>query len=114
MVKSQGRELMRDLKEFEGVEELESEVGEEPERGAGPVARGGLGLDGFHPEDATALVWEGNPPEMREMIAMSLQENDIFARYEERGAKTEVYALPEDEERAREIVREIVEGQAPE
>jgi len=114
MVKSQGRELMRDLKEFEGVEELESEVGEEPERGAGPVARGGLGLDGFHPEDATALVWEGNPPEMREMIAMSLQENDIFARYEERDATTEVYVLPEDEERAREIVREIVEGQAPE
>ena len=58
-------------------------------------------------------MWEGNPPHMREMIAMSLQENDVFARYEARGATTEVYVLPEDEERAREIVREIMEGQAP-
>ena len=113
MAKSQGRELMRDLKEFEEVEEPESEPGEEPEHEAGPVPRG-LGPNRFHPEDATALAWEGNPPEMREMIAMSLQENDIFARYEERDATTEVYVLPEDEERAREIVREIVEGQAPE
>jgi hypothetical protein len=113
MAKSQGRGLMRDLKEFEQVQEPEWEVGEEPSRGAGHVPRGGLGLDGVHPEDATALVWKGNPPHMREMIAMSLQENDIFARYEARGATTEVYVLPEDEERAREIVREIMEGQAP-
>jgi len=113
MAKSQGRELMRDLKEFEEVEEPESEPGEEPEHESGPVPRG-LGPNRFHPEDATALAWEGKPPEMREMIAMSLQENDIFARYEERDATTEVYVLPEDEERAREIVREIVEGQAPE
>ena len=114
IVKSQGRQLIRDAKEFEQVEKPQSEVGEEPERGAGPVLGGGLGLQGFYPEDATALVWEGNPPEMREMIAMSLQENDIFARYEERGVKTEVYVLPEEEQRASEIVREIMEGQVPE
>jgi len=99
------------FKEFEEVEELSRSLAKnQSTKRAG--TRGGLGLDGFHPEDPRR--WRGKvPPEMREMIAMSLQENDIFARYEERDATTEVYVLPEDEERAREIVREIVEGQAP-
>jgi hypothetical protein len=35
-------------------------------------------------------------------------------RWEMQNAKPQLFVLPEDEERAREIVREIVEGQPPE
>jgi hypothetical protein len=70
--------------------------------------------EGWYPEDATAKVWEGEPAEAREMIEMSLRENDIRMRWEMQNAKPQLFVLPEDEERAREIVREIVEGQPPE
>jgi len=75
---------------------------------------GGPGLAGAYAEDATALVWQGEDRDTREMIAMSLPENNIFSRWEEQGTAAEVYVLPEEEERAKEIVREILEGQAPE
>ncbi len=48
------------------------------------------------------------------MIEMSLQENDIRMRWEVRDEKSKLFVLPGDEERAKEIVREIVEGQPPE
>jgi hypothetical protein len=70
--------------------------------------------EGWYLEDATAKVWEGEPAEAREMIEMSLQENDIRVRWEMQDAKPQLFVLPEDEDRAKEIVREIVEGQPPE
>jgi hypothetical protein len=111
IAKSQAREFMRDLKALEEGEERESEAATDTE--AEPVRGSGTGLNRQYPEDATALIWQGDTADMREMIAMSLQENDIFTRCEEKDGTAEVYVLPEDEERAKEIVREIQEGQPP-
>jgi hypothetical protein len=45
---------------------------------------------------------------------MALKENDIWMRWEMQDEKPRLFVLPDDEERAREIVREIFEGQPPE
>ncbi len=48
------------------------------------------------------------------MIEMSLKENRINYRVEEQGEELKkIFVLPEDETRAREIVREIVDGVPP-
>jgi hypothetical protein len=65
----------------------------------------------WYPEDATVEVWDGEPAEAREMIEMSLQENDIRMRWEMQDGKPQLFVLPEDEERTKEIVREILEGE---
>ena len=67
----------------------------------------------WYPEDATAEVWQGEPRAAREMIEMSMQENDIRMRWELQDGKAQLSVLPEDEERAKEIVREILKGQTP-
>jgi hypothetical protein len=67
----------------------------------------------WYPEDATSLVWEGEPADSRHMIEMSLKENDIQMRCETPDEKPRLFVLPEDEGRAKEIVREILEGQPP-
>jgi len=69
---------------------------------------------GWYPEDATAEVWQGEPAEAREMIEMSMRENDIRMRWQMQDAKPQLFVLPEDEGRAKEIIREIVEGALPE
>jgi hypothetical protein len=68
----------------------------------------------WYPEDATNLAWEGDRDGWRNGIEMALKENDISMRWETDERKDRVYVLPEDEERAREIVREILEGEPPE
>ena len=68
----------------------------------------------WYPEDATALAWDGDAADWRNMIEMSLKENDIRMRWEMKDGKPQLFVLPEDEERAKEIVREILEGQPPE
>jgi hypothetical protein len=67
-----------------------------------------------YPEDATVEVWAGDDSDAEEMIKMSLQENNMMVRSEESAGQSKIYVLPEDEARAKEIVREIVEGQPPE
>jgi len=81
----------------------EVKLQEESERVSRPDSRV------WYPEDATVEVWEGEPAEAREMIEMSLQENDIRMRWEMEDGKPKLFVLPEDEERAKEIVREILE-----
>jgi len=66
--------------------------------------------ENWYPEDATAEVWQGEPVEAREIIEMALREDDIRIRWEMQDEKPKLFVLPEDEERAKEIVREIVEG----
>ena len=63
-----------------------------------------------YPEDATVEVWSGEDVGLRGMIEMSLKENDVLTRSEEETGGTRVFVLPGDEQRAKEIVREIVEG----
>jgi len=68
----------------------------------------------WYPEDAAAEVWSGDQPELGEMIAASLQENQIHSRANNSAGKCALFVLPGDAARAREIVREIMEGAPPE
>jgi len=67
-----------------------------------------------YPEDATVEVWSGPEMDAGDMIEMSLKENDVMTRVESDSQRVKLFVLPEDEARAREIVREIVEGAPPE
>src|SRR5215471_4277231 len=58
-----------------------------------------------YPEDATVEVWSSEESDAREMIEMSLRENDVMSRTEEVEGKVKLFVLPEDAERAKEIVR---------
>jgi len=68
----------------------------------------------WYAEDATVEIWCGDQPELGEMIAASLQENQIHSRLSNSAGKCALFVLPGDEAHAREIVREIVEGAPPE
>ena len=70
--------------------------------------------DNWYPEDATTEVWSGDQLELGELIAASLRENKVHARLDGTEAKCALFVLPDDESRAREIVREIIEGVPPE
>ena len=88
----------RELPEF--VERRESHAAWDPER--------------WYPEDATVEIWEGGQAEMGELLTASLGENQIHARVAEAKGVHRLFVLPEDEARAREILREVVEGIPPE
>ena len=64
----------------------------------------------WNPEEATLRVWSNEHSYPREMIEMALRENQIHARFEKADGKNAIFVLPEDEVRASEIVREVVEG----
>jgi hypothetical protein len=68
----------------------------------------------WYPEDATVEIWEGDQQEMGELLAASLGENHIHARVTETKGAHGLFVLPGNETRAREIVREVVEGVPPE
>lgn len=65
-------------------------------------------------KDAGAEIWSGDEPETAEFISASLQINEIQFRHSSAGGKHRIYVQPGDETRAREIVREVVEGVPPE
>lgn len=69
---------------------------------------------GWNPEDATAKVWSTDKGEPSDFLVAALHENEIRCRVEKSGAGAALYVLPENERRAREIVREVVEGKPPE
>jgi hypothetical protein len=73
----------------------------------------GEGSDWFA-EDATVKVWSSDGVQPGDFIVAALHENGVRCRLEKAGSRHELYVLPEDEGRAREIVREVVEGQPPE
>lgn len=68
----------------------------------------------FNPEDATAEVWSGEQTEMAEMLPACLRENGIGCVVDESGGGTRIRVVPDSEARAREIIREVVEGTPPE
>jgi hypothetical protein len=59
-------------------------------------------------------VWSGEEESFAGFLGAALKENGIAVRVEQHGQRAAVYTPPEDESRAREIVREIVEGAPPE
>lgn len=73
----------------------------------------GEGTDWF-PEDATVKVWTSESGEQGDFLVAALHENGIHCRVEKSGKRAELYVLPDDEERAREIVREVLESKPPE
>ena len=69
----------------------------------------------WFPEDATLEIWSGDRKDWSSTIEMSLKENRINFRPEKQwDSGLKIFVMPEDETRAREIVREIVEGAPPE
>jgi hypothetical protein len=65
-------------------------------------------------EAATCEVWSGREENIWEFLISALKENEILMRFEKRGEGLTIYVPREVERRAREIVREIVEGAPPE
>lgn len=68
----------------------------------------------WHPGDATTEIWSGDDSWLGNMIAASLRENQMYCRRDAAEGRYTVFVLPAEEDRAREIVREIVEGTPPE
>ena len=68
----------------------------------------------WNPEDATLMVWSSEQSYPGEIIEMALRENQIHARFEKADGSNAIFVLPECATRAREIVKEIVEGEPPE
>jgi hypothetical protein len=58
-------------------------------------------------------VWAGEDPRTIEFLTTSLRENEIPIRTVNKGVLTVVYVPPSNAARAREIVREIIEGVPP-
>ncbi len=76
----------------------------------GPPTEGNL--SDAPPQETTAEIWSGDDSSLRDMLIASLRENQIGVRQENTG-KSSLFVTAEDEQRAREIVREIVEGAPP-
>jgi hypothetical protein len=68
----------------------------------------------WYPEDATASVWSTDAGEPSDFLVAALHENGINCRVDQQGNRANLYVLPGDATRAREIVREVVEGEPPE
>ena len=65
----------------------------------------------WYPEDATTEIWsQRDDVDFSGAIEMALRENLIRCRLEVEGAVQRVFVLPEQETRAREIVRQIIKG----
>ncbi len=71
-------------------------------------------LGDFNPEGAVAKVWSGQDEAMAQFLADTLRENGIPSRTESHPSGPYlIFVGPRDEARAREIVREVIEGTAP-
>lgn len=70
--------------------------------------------ENWYAEDATVEVWSSEQLRPGDTIELSLRENQIHARFDRRRGQYAIFVMPEEERRAREIVREIVEGAPPE
>jgi hypothetical protein len=70
--------------------------------------------ENWFPEDATTEVWSGKDDKIADIIEMSLRENFIHSRRDgEPREDQKIFVLPEDEPRASEIIREIVNARSP-
>jgi len=62
----------------------------------------------------TVEVWYGSDERIAQFLTAAMQENEIPIHLENPGDQTRIYVSAANEKRAREIVREIVEGAPPE
>jgi len=61
-----------------------------------------------------AEIWNGNDDRIAQFLTAAMQENEIPIHLENPGEQTRIYVSAANENRAREIVREVVEGAPPE
>ena len=80
---------------------------EQPENIPGPPNAGEEG--DWYPEDAEAQVWAGENA-AADFLMAALHENGIRCRVERNTARARLFVLPEEQEKAGKIVREVVEG----
>lgn len=72
-------------------------------------------VEDFQPKDATVEVWRGDSSSSADTFRDCLLENGIGCVIDNPTANEEsLRVLPKDETRAREIIREIIEGTPPE
>lgn len=69
---------------------------------------------GWYEEDATAKVWETKTGEPSDFLVAAMHENGIRCRVAREGNRASLFVLPDDESRAQEIVKEVMEGPTPE
>jgi hypothetical protein len=91
-----------------------AEGGELPESGADAELPPDDAPEDFHPEDATSQVWTGEDMDSAQFLKDSLRGVGIGCVVSEDSGRGRVLVSPADEKRAREIVREVVEGAPPE
>ena len=65
-------------------------------------------------KNPTVEVWSGNDDRIAQFLTAAMQENDIPIHLENPADQTKIYVSAANEKRAREIVREVVEGAPPE
>jgi hypothetical protein len=80
---------------------------------ADETAGGDSYLGKWHPEDATVEVWSQSAENTSSVVELSLKENLIRFRSHSQDGTRKFFVLPEDESRAREIVREIRDSVPP-
>jgi hypothetical protein len=119
-------EIVRDLL---GEPDAEPNEGASAELRAGPdgnaayreriLSGDGATTDDFEPEypsadwdeeEAISEVWNGDSADFGSMLLACFRENGIASRTLAQNGKTRLLVRPEDEPRAREIVREVIEG----
>jgi hypothetical protein len=64
-------------------------------------------------EHPTVEIWNGNDERIAQFLTAAMQENEIPIHMEMPGEQTRIYVSAANEKRAREIVREIVQGAPP-
>lgn len=96
----------------EGLQKLPETLTPAPDEDIPGPPSAGEGLDWF-PEDATVRVWSTKNGEPAEFLVAALHENGIRCRVEKDGQRAGICVLPEDEERSREIVQEVLKGEPP-
>lgn len=67
-------------------------------------------LKPWYPEDATVEIWAQDGDDISSVIQMALKENQIRCVVHLHGGNRKIFVTPEDEPRASQIVREIIEG----
>lgn len=65
-------------------------------------------------EEAIFEIWAGEREDVANFLRDAFRENEITTKVEIGGTETKIYVRPSDVARAREIVREVVEGRPPE
>jgi len=70
-------------------------------------------VEDFDPDDATADVWSGDDKDLANYVNLALEGVGIGSVVRDDAGKRHVYVLPAQEKRAREIIREILEGTPP-